>query len=143
MLQNIPWIRYSFDVHCRAVALMTAGVWPSAAAPVVGTCRSRRYRWWDAPRMKGCGVARVPGHAAAAAESTMLRARQSSGAGPVTLGALLVPRGLDRGQGAAIAGVLPPAPRPPVLRYERARPGDLLHVDIEKLGRFWQVETFE
>jgi transposase InsO family protein len=29
-------------------------------------------------------------------------------------------------------------PKPPVLRYERAAPGDLLHLDIKKLGRFHQ-----
>lgn len=28
-------------------------------------------------------------------------------------------------------------PRPPA-RYERRRPGDLLHLDIKKLGRFWR-----
>jgi transposase InsO family protein len=27
-------------------------------------------------------------------------------------------------------------PKPPVLRYERAHPGELLHLDIKKLGRF-------
>ena len=30
-------------------------------------------------------------------------------------------------------------PRPPVLRYERATPGELLHVDIKPLGRFRQA----
>jgi transposase InsO family protein len=29
--------------------------------------------------------------------------------------------------------------RPPVIRYERARPGELLHVDAKKLGRFRRV----
>src|SRR6187399_982582 len=29
-------------------------------------------------------------------------------------------------------------PKPPVLRYERATPGELLHLDIKKLGRFSQ-----
>ena len=29
--------------------------------------------------------------------------------------------------------------REPVQRYERARPGELVHVDIKKLGRFWTV----
>jgi hypothetical protein len=29
-------------------------------------------------------------------------------------------------------------PAPPVLRYEYAKPGDLLHLDIKKLGRFRQ-----
>ena len=33
-------------------------------------------------------------------------------------------------------GRLPPAvPRPPVVRYERATPGELLHIDVKKLGR--------
>jgi transposase len=32
----------------------------------------------------------------------------------------------------------PRAPRPPVQRYERATPGELLHVDIKALGRFRQ-----
>jgi transposase len=35
-------------------------------------------------------------------------------------------------------GRLPRAPRPPVQRYERATPGELLHVDIKALGRFRQ-----
>jgi transposase InsO family protein len=29
-------------------------------------------------------------------------------------------------------------PKPPVIRYERATPGELLHLDIKKLGRFHQ-----
>lgn len=33
-------------------------------------------------------------------------------------------------------GRLPPAePKPPIMRYEHAAPGDLLHLDIKKLGR--------
>jgi len=34
---------------------------------------------------------------------------------------------------------LPRPARGPVVRYERERPGELLHVDIKKLGRFWTV----
>ncbi len=33
----------------------------------------------------------------------------------------------------------PRVPRPPVIRYERATPGELLHVDIKPLGRFRQA----
>ncbi len=29
--------------------------------------------------------------------------------------------------------------REPIRRYERERPGELLHVDIKKLGRFWTL----
>lgn len=37
-------------------------------------------------------------------------------------------------------GRLPPVvPRPPVVRYERERPGELLHVDAKKLGRIGVV----
>jgi transposase-like protein len=33
-------------------------------------------------------------------------------------------------------GRLPPlVPRPPIVRYERATPGELLHIDVKKLGR--------
>jgi transposase InsO family protein len=34
---------------------------------------------------------------------------------------------------------LPRPPRPPVVRYERARPGELLHVDTKKLGRIGRI----
>ena len=29
--------------------------------------------------------------------------------------------------------------REPVRRYERSRPGELVHIDIKKLGRFWTI----
>ena len=48
-----------------------------------------------------------------------------------TVAAVLKRAGLSR---------LPPlVPRPPVVRYERERPGELLHVDTKKLGRFKDV----
>ena len=44
-----------------------------------------------------------------------------------TIGAVLRRLGLGR---------LPPLrPRPPIIRYERATPGELLHIDAKKLGR--------
>jgi len=30
-------------------------------------------------------------------------------------------------------------PRPPVIRYERERPGELIHIDIKKLGRIDRI----
>ena len=47
-----------------------------------------------------------------------------------TVGKVLRPLGYSRP---------PKAPQPTVLRYERERPGELLHIDIKKLGRFWHV----
>jgi Integrase core domain len=55
----------------------------------------------------------------------------------------------DRGWSARAAGLdclegapspcLPQAPREPAQRYERQRAGELVHVDIKKLGRFFTV----
>ena len=142
-------MRYSFEARCRAVALMGTGVRPGTAAQTVGASRASGYRWWA--RFKAEGWAglrerrstplRQPRRLSAAAEAEILAARRRSGAGPVTLGALL-------GRPASTVGKVlrrlgcsrrPRAPRPPVLRYERARPGDLLHLDTKKLGRFWHV----
>lgn len=33
----------------------------------------------------------------------------------------------------------PPHPPPPVVRYERERPGELIHIDTKKLGRFQRL----
>jgi transposase InsO family protein len=48
-----------------------------------------------------------------------------------TVAAVLKRRGLER-----LARL---TPRPPIVRYERERPGELLHLDVKKLGRFRQV----
>jgi transposase InsO family protein len=45
-----------------------------------------------------------------------------------TVAAVLKRRGLER-----LARL---TPKPAVIRYERSRPGELLHVDVKKLGRF-------
>jgi transposase InsO family protein len=45
-----------------------------------------------------------------------------------TVAAVLKRRGLER-----LARL---TPRPAIIRYERSRPGELLHVDVKKLGRF-------
>ena len=46
---------------------------------------------------------------------------------PSTIGAILRRRGLGR-----LAGL---DPKPPVVRYERQHPGELIHIDTKKLGR--------
>ena len=84
---------------------------------------------------------RQPRRLSAEAEAEILATRERTNAGPLTIGALLdrpastvgkVLRRLGRSR-------LPREPRPPVVRYERARPGELLHIDTKKLGRFWHV----
>ena len=142
-------MRYSFEVRCRAVQAMREGASPGVAARAVGASRASGYRWWARFRA-GCWTGlhegqstpiRQPRRLAPAAEAEILAARERSGAGPLTLGALLdrpaptvgkVLRRLGRSR-------LPREPRPAVLRYERERPGELVQIDTKKLGRFWYV----
>jgi hypothetical protein len=38
-----------------------------------------------------------------------------------------------------LGGLTPLEPTPPVRRYQRARPGELIHIDVKKLGRIATV----
>jgi transposase InsO family protein len=142
-------MRYSWESRCRTVQLMLSGMTVGEAAEVGGTSRATAYRWWSRFRAEGwaglrdrpCVPHRQPRRLSPELEARILAARKDSGDGPQTLGAKLglpastvgkVLRRLGRSR-------LPREPRPPVVRYERERPGELLHIDIKKLGRFWQV----
>ena len=79
---------------------------------------------------------RQPRRLSAAAEAEIRAARQRSGAGPVTLRAPL-------GRPTSTVGTVlrrlghsrrPRVLRSPVVRHERAIPGELLHLDTKKLG---------
>ena len=144
---------YSYEARCRAVSAMRSGMSPARAAASVGASRATGYRWWVRYRAGGWAAAgrrlgerpstpkRQPRRLSTAEEAEIVAARERSGAGPLTLGAMLgrpastvgkVLRRLGRSR-------LPREPRPPVVRYERERPGELLHIDTKKLGRFWHV----
>ena len=142
-------MRFSYESRCRAVQLMLDGEPIAVAAARAGASRATGYRWWQRFSREGwAGLRerrstphRQPRRLSAAAEDEIVAARERTGAGPLTVGALLgrpastvgkVLRRLGRSR-------LPRAPRPPVQRYERARPGELVHIDIKKLGRFWEV----
>jgi transposase InsO family protein len=142
-------MRFSFESRCRAIQLMLAGESIAVAAARAGASRATGYRWWRRFSCEGWGGLRErrstphhqPRRLSAEAEAEIVAVRERTGAGPLTVGALLgrpastvgkVLRRLGRSR-------LPRAPRPPVQRYERARPGELMHVDIKKLGRFWEV----
>ena len=90
-------MRYSFESRCRAVAAMVAGLSLGVAAQAIGASRATGYRWWR--RYVTAGWAGLqerpstpqhqPRRLSPAAEAEILTARRHSGAGPVTLGALL------------------------------------------------------
>jgi len=142
-------MRYSFESRCRAVQAILAGTAVATVARAQGISRATAYRWWRRYRAQGwtglydqpCTPHRQPRRTPPEVEARIIAAREASGDGPLALAAKL-------GLAASTAGKVlrrlgrsrrPRPPRPPVLRYERARPGELLHVDIKKLGRFWQV----
>jgi len=142
-------MRYSFESRCRAVAAMLAGHSVGEVARGQGVGRATAYRWWVRFRTDGwTGLHdrrstphRQPRRLSPELEARILEARLDSGDGPQVLAAKL------RLAASSVGKVLrrlghsrrPRAPRPPVIRYERGRPGELLHLDTKKLGRFWQV----
>lgn len=123
--------------------------WAVATAAEAALCSARTgWKWLRRWRHEGAAglqdrssrPRRMPRRLARARRRQILRLRrqrQSSLAIAealalplATVGAELRRLGLNR---------LPPlAPPAPVRRYERARPGELVHVDTKKLGRFWR-----
>jgi transposase InsO family protein len=84
---------------------------------------------------------RQPRRLSAEAEQEILDARVYANAGPVIVGGLLGRPASTVWKVLHRHGVsrLPRAPREPIQRYERSRPGELIHIDIKRLGRFWTV----
>jgi transposase InsO family protein len=90
---------------------------------------------------RGSAPGQIPHRTAADREAQIAALRQHRLAGAAIAARLRLPRSTV---GAVLRrlglGRLPPAvPRPPVQRYERARAGELLHVDIKSLGRIGRV----
>ncbi len=142
-------MRFSFESRCRIVQLVLEGASPQAAAAACGASRATGYRLWGRYRAGGWAALldrapvpiRQPRRLSAEAEAEILAARAYANAGPVIVAGLLgrpastvwkVLRRHGRSR-------LPRPPREPVQRYERSRPGELVHVDIKKLGRFWTL----
>jgi transposase InsO family protein len=128
----------------RLVALGGSGITIVAAAQVVGCSRQTGSRWVNRDR-RGEGLAdrssrphRSPRRVDEQVEQGVLRARAELRAGPHVIGwatgvaastvhAILRRHGCSR--------LKPRLPRGEIVRYERERPGVLLHVDCKKRGR--------
>jgi transposase InsO family protein len=139
-------MRYSIESRLRVVWLIEAGMAPAVAAAAAGASRASAYRWWrryqqagwEALRDRPSVPVRQPRRLPHQVEVEILAARAYAHAGPVVIGGLLgrpsstVWKVLRRYGCSRL-------PRPPVAppnRYERAQPGELVHVDIKRLGRF-------
>ena len=142
-------MRFSFESRCRLVSLDRRGDEPAGG----------RGRLRSEPRDRLSALASLPGGRLGGASRSSAGAEASAaaavaGARAAHPGRARVREGgaadrrrparparLDRVEGASPLRRLPSAaacPRP-VVRYERSRPGELVHVDIKRLGRFWTV----
>jgi transposase InsO family protein len=131
------------------VRQVLSGQTPEAAARAAGVC-PRTVRKWMA-RYRSEGVVGLvdrssrpqrlyrPTSAAVAEQVEALRRQRRTGmqiaaevgVSPATVSRILRRLGLDRIQALE--------PAAPVRRYEREHPGELIHIDIKKLGRFERV----
>jgi len=142
-------MRFSFESRCRIVQLVLEGASPQAAADACGASRATGYRLWRRYQQGGWAALadrppvpiRQPRRLSAQAEREILEARDYAKAGPVIVAGLLGRPASTVWKVLRRYGVsrLPRPAREPVQRYERERPGELVHVDIKRLGRFWTV----
>ena len=143
-------------VHARhlLVTRFTAG-WPAARiAEQLGVSRATVYKWVRRHHAEGdAGLAdrssrphHRPTRTPAEVETAILALRRTSHRGPVFLAGQLglvastVGRVLRRHHVPPLTAIDPITGTPvrrrhSGIRYERARPGELLHVDVKKLGR--------
>jgi transposase InsO family protein len=131
------------------VTLILDGMSPQAAAAACGASRATGYRLWRRYRDGGWHALadrpsrprRQPRRLAPEAEAEILHWRAELNAGPAVIATIVERPASTVGKVLRRAGCsrLPRARRDRRLRYERAWPGELLHVDSKKLGRFFQV----
>jgi transposase InsO family protein len=142
-------MRFSFESRCRIVGLILEGVSPPQAAASFGASRATGYRLWARYQEGGWAALadrpstprRQPRRLSMAAEEEILQWREHLAAGPLVIAAAVGRPASTVGKVVRRAGRsrLPRPTRDPRARYERANPGELLHVDTKKLGRFFQV----
>jgi len=142
------------DLHANAVLtvrqrqrvcdLVATGVAISAAALVVGCSRQTASKWvhrrrrGESLRDRSSRPRRSPRRTPEAVEQAILRAREELREGPHVIGwalgiAASTVHAVLRRHGRSRLVVR--QPREEVVRYERQRPGELVHVDCKKLGR--------
>ena len=128
----------------RLVGLVVGGMTITAAAVIVGCSRQTGSKWVNRAR-RGEGLEdrssrphRSPRRVSDVVEQAVLRARAELREGPHVIGwatgvpastvhAILRRHGCSR--------LVPRQPREAIIRYQRDRPGELVHIDAKKLGR--------
>lgn len=142
-------MRYSLESRARIVSLILEGKSPEAAAAACGASRATGYRLWRRYREGGWSALvdrpstpkHQPRRLSAEVEREILAWRAELKAGPAVIASIVERPCSTVGKVLRRAGCsrLPRPRRDPKVRYERERPGELLHVDSKKLGRFFCV----
>jgi transposase InsO family protein len=142
-------MRYSLESRLRIVRLIECGASPAEAAAALGASRATGYRLWQRYTLEGWqGLAdrrstpiRQPRRLSEIEEAQIIALRLELRTGPQMLSRVLDRPASTIGKVLRRAGCsrLPGPDRVVRQRYERERPGELVHVDIKKLGRFWRV----
>ena len=142
-------MRYSLESRLRIVRLIERGETPARAAAAYGASRASGYRLWHRYQNEGwqglrdrrSTPRRQPRRLSAEEEARIVALRHELRAGPQVIAVILGRPPSTVGKVLRRAGCsrLPQPERVVRQRYERDRPGELLHVDVKKLGRFWQV----
>jgi transposase InsO family protein len=139
--------RLSWESRCEIVAkVQLQGMSAALAASSSGVHRATVYRLlvrhqeggWAGLRDRRPVPHRQPRRSPAELEERILAARRASHYGPQRLGAILGIPASTVGKVLARAGASRRSRpgTPAANRYERARPGELLHIDTKRLGRF-------
>jgi transposase-like protein len=133
----------------RLLCERIAAGWPVAhAAAAMGISRDRAYVWWRRYQVEGLSGLedrsspphRCPTRTKDSTERRILTLRQKRGLGPARIAGIVrmhpstVHRVLAR-HGRSRLRDLDRATRTPIRRIEMSRPGELVHVDVKKLGR--------
>jgi transposase InsO family protein len=142
--------RLSVFSRALLVRRIEAGEKVSEVAASLGVSRRTAYKWRDRHRHEGAqGLLdrssrphRSPQRLAAARVEQIERLRRTRASSLQIARALAIPLStvvatLRRLGLSRLSSLNPPAP--PVIRYQRARPGELLHLDTKKLARITHI----
>jgi transposase InsO family protein len=151
-------VRPQLSVYGRwlLVSRVSQGRPVAHVAAELGVSRATGYKWWRRYRQEGTAGLQTrssrprssPRRTAAEVEARVLALRADRRLGPARIAGIVglppstVHRILARHAVPRLAWLDRPTGAP--VRYERARPGELVHVDIKKLGRLrdgggWRV----
>jgi transposase InsO family protein len=147
--------RLTFHGRCELVRRVRAGRPVAHVAREMGISRQCGHRWvarfaaegWEGLRDRSSRPHRSPARTSAEAERRVLAAREATRRGPAGIARLTgvaertVTRVLRRHQVPRLAECDPVtgqrirSSRATAVRYERDRPGDLIHMDVKKIGK--------